>query len=96
MREDQEEPEIANRLLKRVRDFAEVKFEGYIDEEVASAALESLEIDQMGLDRIDRKMLLAMIEKFGGGPVGIDTLAAAIGEENDTIEYVYETFLIQI
>jgi Holliday junction DNA helicase RuvB len=89
-------PRIANRLLKRVRDFAEVKFEGYIDEEVASAALESLEIDQMGLDRIDRKMLLAMIEKFGGGPVGIDTLAAAIGEENDTIEDVYEPFLIQL
>ncbi|MBM7686410.1 MAG: holliday junction helicase RuvB [Epulopiscium sp.] len=89
-------PRIANRLLKRVRDFAEVKYEGYIDELVASAALESLEIDQMGLDRIDRKMLLAMIEKFGGGPVGIDTLAAAIGEENDTIEDVYEPFLIQL
>ncbi|NLM12998.1 MAG: Holliday junction branch migration DNA helicase RuvB [Epulopiscium sp.] len=89
-------PRIANRLLKRVRDFAEVKYEGFIDEKVASAALESLEIDKMGLDRIDRKMLLAMIEKFGGGPVGIDTLAAAIGEENDTIEDVYEPFLIQL
>jgi Holliday junction DNA helicase RuvB len=89
-------PRIANRLLKRVRDFAEVKYEGYINEEVASAALELLEIDKMGLDRIDRKMLLSMIEKFGGGPVGLDTLAAAIGEENDTIEDVYEPFLIQL
>lgn len=89
-------PRIANRLLKRVRDFAEVKYDGFIDEKVASLALEALEVDKMGLDRIDRKMLLAMIEKFGGGPVGIDTLAAAIGEENDTIEDVYEPFLIQL
>ena len=89
-------PRIANRLLKRVRDFAEVKYNGYINEEVAGAALELLEVDKMGLDRIDRRMLLSMIEKFGGGPVGVDTLAAAIGEENDTIEDVYEPFLIQL
>ncbi|NLK21663.1 MAG: Holliday junction branch migration DNA helicase RuvB [Epulopiscium sp.] len=89
-------PRIANRLLKRVRDFAEVKYEGYIDEKVASLALEALDVDKMGLDRIDRKMLISMIEKFGGGPVGLDTLAAVIGEENDTIEDVYEPFLIQL
>lgn len=89
-------PRIANRLLKRVRDFAEVKYNSFIDEKVASLALEALEVDKMGLDRIDRKMIMTMIEKFGGGPVGIDTLAAAIGEENDTIEDVYEPYLIQL
>ena len=89
-------PRIANRLLKRVRDFAEVKYNGFIDEKVASLALEALEVDKMGLDRIDRKMILTMIEKFAGGPVGVDTLAAAIGEENDTIEDVYEPYLIQL
>ncbi|WP_058485044.1 Holliday junction branch migration DNA helicase RuvB [Defluviitalea phaphyphila] len=89
-------PRIANRLLKRVRDFAQVKYNGFINKEVASSALELLEVDELGLDRIDRKILLVMIEKFGGGPVGIDTLAAAVGEENDTIEDVYEPFLIQL
>ncbi|MCI1930711.1 MAG: Holliday junction branch migration DNA helicase RuvB [Clostridia bacterium] len=89
-------PRVANRLLKRVRDFAQVKFDGVITAEVASAALDRLEVDKMGLDLTDRKMLLAMIEKFGGRPVGVDTLAVYIGEEAETIEDVYEPYLIQL
>ena len=89
-------PRIANRLLKRVRDFAQVKYDGKITYEVSKAALDMLDIDKMGLDMTDRRMLLAMIEKFGGGPVGVDTLAIYIGEESETIEDVYEPYLIQL
>ncbi len=89
-------PRIANRLLKRVRDFAQVKYDGSITEEVSKYALDLLEVDKMGLDNVDRKMLLAMIEKFGGGPVGVDTLAVSISEESETIEDVYEPYLIQL
>ena len=89
-------PRIANRLLKRVRDFAQVKYDGKITYEVSRAALDMLDIDKMGLDMTDRRMLLAMIEKFGGGPVGVDTLAIYIGEESETIEDVYEPYLIQL
>lgn len=89
-------PRIANRLLKRVRDFAQVKYDGVISIEVARYALNLLEVDKMGLDLTDRKMLMAMIEKFGGGPVGLDTLAASINEESETIEDVYEPYLIQL
>lgn len=89
-------PRVANRLLKRVRDYAEVKGNGYIDEKTADKALNMLEIDKLGLDNIDRKMMLTIIDKFGGGPVGVDTLAYSIGEENDTIEDVYEPYLLQI
>jgi len=88
-------PRIANRLLRRVRDFAEVRAEGAITREVADAALTLLEVDQLGLDVMDRKLLGAVIEKFAGGPVGLDNLAAAIGEARDTIEDVLEPFLIQ-
>jgi len=88
-------PRIANRLLRRVRDYAEVKGTGEIDRRVADAALAMLEVDAMGLDLMDRKLLLAIIEKFGGGPVGIDNLAAAVGEERDTLEDVVEPYLIQ-
>jgi Holliday junction DNA helicase RuvB len=88
-------PRVSNRLLRRVRDFAEVKAEGRITHEVADAALKMLDVDPLGLDVMDRKLLLAVIEKFGGGPVGVDNLAAAIGEERDTIEDVLEPFLIQ-
>ena len=88
-------PRIANRLLRRVRDFAEVKAEGRITREVADAALTMLDVDHLGLDIMDRKLLSAMLEKFGGGPVGVDNLAAAIGEARDTIEDVLEPFLIQ-
>ena len=88
-------PRIANRLLRRVRDFAEVKAQGIITDAVADAALKMLDVDKIGLDVMDRKLLLAVLEKFGGGPVGIDNLAAAIGEERDTIEDVLEPFLIQ-
>jgi Holliday junction DNA helicase RuvB len=88
-------PRIANRLLRRVRDFAEVKGSGEINQSVADAALAMLEVDQLGLDAMDRKLLLAIIEKYGGGPVGIDNLAAAIGEERDTLEDVVEPYLIQ-
>lgn len=88
-------PRLANRLLKRVRDFAQVKYNGIIDEDVARDALDLLEVDKIGLDGTDRKMLLTMIEMFGGGPVGLDTLAAAIGEDSGTIEDVYEPYLIQ-
>jgi Holliday junction DNA helicase RuvB len=88
-------PRLANRLLKRVRDFAEVSFDGHISEEVAKQALNRLEVDSLGLDQIDRNIILTMIEKFGGKPVGLDTLAAAIGEDAGTIEDVYEPYLIQ-
>lgn len=88
-------PRLANRLLKRVRDFAEVAFEGHISEEVAKKALDRLEVDSFGLDQIDRNIILTMIEKFSGKPVGLDTLAAAIGEDAGTIEDVYEPYLIQ-
>ena len=88
-------PRIANRLLRRVRDYAEVKAGGRIDSAVADAALAMLEVDRAGFDLMDRKLLQAVIEKFGGGPVGVDNLAAAIGEERDTIEDVLEPYLIQ-
>ena len=89
-------PRVANRLLKRVRDFAEVKGNGYIDAKTADKALSLLEVDKLGLDNTDRKMLLTMIDKFGGGPVGLDTLAYSIGEESVTIEDVYEPYLLQM
>lgn len=89
-------PRIANRLLKRVRDFAQVKGSGYIDIATAKHALDALEVDKIGLDNIDRNMLSSIIVKFGGGPVGLDTLAATIGEEPDTIEDVYEPYLLQL
>ncbi|ROR29427.1 Holliday junction DNA helicase subunit RuvB [Mobilisporobacter senegalensis] len=88
-------PRLANRLLKRVRDFAQVKYDGKITEEVAKFALDLLEVDKLGLDNIDRDILVTMIEKFSGGPVGLDTIAAAIGEDSGTIEDVYEPYLIQ-
>ncbi len=88
-------PRIANRLLRRVRDFAEIKAEGHITQPVADAALKMLDVDAIGLDVLDRKLLLAVLEKFEGGPVGIDNLAAAINEERDTIEDVLEPYLIQ-
>ncbi|MGZ5086589.1 MAG: Holliday junction branch migration DNA helicase RuvB, partial [Usitatibacter sp.] len=88
-------PRIANRLLRRVRDFAEVKASGVVTDEVADMALRMLDVDAIGLDVMDRKLLAAVIEKFGGGPVGVENLAAAIGEERDTIEDVLEPFLIQ-
>ena len=88
-------PRIANRLLKRVRDFAEVKADGLISRKVAIDALEMLAVDHRGFDQMDRKMLLTLIDKFNGGPVGIDNLSSAIGEERDTIEDIYEPYLIQ-
>jgi len=88
-------PRIANRLLKRVRDFAQVKSDGRITREVAHESLSRMEIDDKGFDPMDRKLLLTIIEKFAGGPVGVETLAAAVSEEKDTIEDVYEPFLIQ-
>lgn len=88
-------PRLANRFLKRVRDFAQVKYNGIISEEVAKVALDLLEVDRLGLDSIDRNILMTMIEKFTGGPVGLDTIAAAIGEDSGTIEDVYEPYLIQ-
>lgn len=88
-------PRIANRLLRRVRDFAEVKADGRITSEIADRGLNMLNVDANGFDHMDRRLLLAMIEKFDGGPVGVDNLAAAVGEERDTIEDVYEPFLIQ-
>jgi len=89
-------PRIANRLIRRVRDYAEVKAGGRITREVACDALEMLEIDRLGLDHTDRTMLRTMIEKFGGGPVGLDTLAASTGEDAATIEDVYEPYLLQL
>ena len=88
-------PRLANRLLKRVRDFAQVKYDGYITEEVADYALDLLNVDKEGLDQTDRGILLAMIGKFGGGPVGLETLAASIGEDPGTIEDVYEPYLLK-
>ena len=88
-------PRVANRLLKRVRDFAEVRGAGRIDASVAREALELLEVDEEGLDRLDRDILRAICDKFGGGPVGLSTLAVAVGEEADTIEDVYEPYLLQ-
>ena len=88
-------PRLANRLLKRVRDFAQVKYDGVITEEVANYALDLLDVDKEGLDQTDRGILLAMIEKFGGGPVGLETLAASIGEDPGTIEDVYEPYLLK-
>ncbi len=89
-------PRIANRFLKRVRDFAQVKYDGKIDYKVAADALKSMEVDELGLDIIDSRMIKTMIENFGGGPVGLDTLAATIGEEPNTIEDVYEPYLLQL
>jgi Holliday junction DNA helicase RuvB len=88
-------PRVANRLLRRVRDFAQVRAQGVITLAVAEKGLALLEVDQRGFDRMDRALLLALIDKFGGGPVGLETLAAAIGEEADTIEDVFEPYLIQ-
>lgn len=89
-------PRIANRLLKRVRDFAQVRYDGKITNEVAQIALDNLNVDKMGLDSIDRKLLLTMIEKFDGKPVGLDTISASIGEDSQTIEDVYEPYLLQL
>jgi Holliday junction DNA helicase RuvB len=88
-------PRVANRLLKRVRDYAEVRGSGVVTEQAAMAALELLEVDEQGLDRLDREILRAICEKFSGGPVGLSTLAVAVGEEQDTIEDVYEPYLLQ-
>ena len=88
-------PRIANRLLRRVRDFAEVEGDGVVTREVASRALERLQIDQAGLDPMDRRILSTIVEKFGGGPVGVETIAASVGEERGTVEDVYEPFLLQ-
>ncbi len=88
-------PRIANRLLRRVRDYAQVKSDGTITKAMTGEALQMLEVDRLGLDKMDTMLLLTLIDKFAGGPVGVETLAAAIGEEKDTIEDVYEPFLIQ-
>ncbi|SES69442.1 Holliday junction DNA helicase subunit RuvB [Pseudobutyrivibrio sp. C4] len=88
-------PRLANRYLKRVRDYAEVKFDGVITKDVAAATLDSLEVDTLGLDNNDRNILLAIIERFNGGPVGLDNLAATVGEDSGTIEDVYEPYLLQ-
>ena len=87
-------PRLANRLLKRVRDFAQVKYDGVITREVADFALDILDVDKMGLDNNDRAILLTIIQKFSGGPVGLDTLAAALGEDAGTLEDVYEPYLL--
>ena len=89
-------PRIANRLLRRVRDFAQVRGGGRIDKATAQAALEMLEVDKHGFDEIDRRLLLTIIQKYGGGPVGLGTLAAALAEEPEALEEIYEPFLIQI
>ena len=89
-------PRIANRMLRRVRDFAQVKADGVITRQVADSALLALEVDYLGLDQVDRRMLRAIIENYGGGPVGLDTLAATIGEESVTLEDVYEPYLMQL
>ena len=89
-------PRIANRMLRRVRDFAQVMADGVITDDVADRALKALEIDQLGLDPVDRRMLRAIIENYGGGPVGLETLAATIGEESVTLEDVYEPYLMQL
>ena len=87
-------PRLANRLLRRVRDFAQVRYDGVITRQVADFALDILDVDKMGLDNNDRNILLTMIQKFGGGPVGLDTLAAALGEDAGTLEDVYEPYLL--
>ena len=87
-------PRLANRLLKRVRDFAQVKYNGMIDKKVADYALDILDVDKLGLDNNDRMILLTIIEKFGGGPVGLNTLSAALGEDAGTLEDVYEPYLL--
>ncbi|HEU5020852.1 MAG TPA: Holliday junction branch migration DNA helicase RuvB [Bryobacteraceae bacterium] len=89
-------PRIANRLLRRVRDYAQVRAKGHITQDVATAALDMLEVDRFGLDEIDQKIMRAVLEKFGGGPVGVNTIAASVGEEPETIEEVYEPYLIQL
>ncbi|HWT22527.1 MAG TPA: Holliday junction DNA helicase RuvB C-terminal domain-containing protein, partial [Solirubrobacteraceae bacterium] len=88
-------PRVANRLLKRVRDFAEVRGDGAVDATVAASALDLLEVDEAGLDRLDRELLQALCVRFSGGPVGLSTLAVAVGEEADTVEDVYEPYLLQ-
>ena len=87
-------PRLANRLLKRVRDFAQVKYDGRITREVTDFALDIMDVDKLGLDQNDRNILLTIIEKFSGGPVGLDTLAAALGEDAGTLEDVYEPYLL--
>ena len=89
-------PRVANRLLKRIRDYAEVRHDGIISKEIAHAGLEMLDIDKYGLDEVDRKILITIIEKFDKGPVGLNTLAASVAEEIDTIESIYEPYLLQI
>ncbi len=88
-------PRLANRMLKRVRDFAQIKYDGVITKQVAQTALDLMEVDPMGLDNIDRNILITIIDKFKGGPVGLDTLAASIGEDAGTLEDVYEPFLLK-
>ncbi|HDZ10832.1 MAG TPA: Holliday junction branch migration DNA helicase RuvB, partial [Bacteroidetes bacterium] len=88
-------PRIANRLLRRVRDFAEIEGDGEITKAIAAGALERLDVDDRGLDEMDKRILLTVIQKFNGGPVGVNSLAVAVGEESDTIEEIYEPFLIQ-
>ena len=89
-------PRVANRLLKRIRDYAQVKANGVVTQEVTMEAMGKLEVDQLGLDEIDRKVMRTIIQKFDGGPVGLDTIAASISEESDTIEGVYEPYLLQL
>ena len=89
-------PRIANRLLRRVRDYAQVRADGHIDMEVAKAALDLLKVDRYGLDEIDQKVMLTICDKYGGGPVGLSTIAASIDEQADTIEEVYEPYLMQL
>jgi Holliday junction DNA helicase RuvB len=89
-------PRVGNRILRRVRDVAEVRHQGAITTAISREALELLEVDEAGLERLDRELLRAIAEKYGGGPVGVNTLAAALGEEPDTIEYVYEPYLLQL
>jgi Holliday junction DNA helicase RuvB len=88
-------PRVANRLLRRVRDYAQMKADGKINKKVADMALGMLEVDEIGLDDMDKRIIVTILEKFGGGPVGLNTLAVAVGEEKDTIEEVYEPFLVQ-
>jgi Holliday junction DNA helicase RuvB len=89
-------PRVANRLLRRVRDYAQVEAQGVITQEVAKGALDMLGVDRRGLDKMDRHIMLTIIQKFNGGPIGLDTLSAAVSEEKDTLEDVYEPFLIQM
>ena len=89
-------PRVANRILRRVRDVAEVRHQGAVTMDIAREALELHEVDELGLERVDRELLRAIVERFGGGPVGLSTLAVALGEETDTIEDVYEPYLLQL